>query len=377
MNNIRTNLKRTCSVALFMLGVASLPQPEEIVIDADTGSIVSFILDDKVIEFKTNKQTYEDALQDFSLSEMVLVTLKNEEDSQKPITAGLSIEVVRFTEREETRLHDINFTNIYVETDNLYVGEENIAVKGKAGAKNITIRYTYDSSGTIITEEILNEEILYNPIAQIIEVGTRIKETTTESTTETTTEAIIISNNTPTNPITNAINTVTNAVTNHFSTARSVDTVTVETTSEPTASSYSQAGTSLSNGSNGITSITTATMFSDGTIDIYDKGKYTITKTINMNSTAYTAGYESTGKNPGDPAYGITASGMKAQVGVVAVDPSVIPLGTELYIEGYGYAIAGDTGGAIKGNKVDVFIEDLSNAQTWGRRYVDVHILSK
>lgn len=106
-----------------------------------------------------------------------------------------------------------------------------------------------------------------------------------------------------------------------------------------------------------------------------EKGIYVIDKKINMKSTAYTAGPESTGKRPGDKGYGITASGMKAQKGVVAVDTRVIPFGTELYIEGYGYAIAGDTGSAIKGNKIDVFFDSYNDAIQYGVKNVNVYVL--
>lgn len=108
-----------------------------------------------------------------------------------------------------------------------------------------------------------------------------------------------------------------------------------------------------------------------------EKGTFVIAQKINMKSTAYTAGVESTGKKPGDAGYGITASGMKAQRGVVAVDTSVIPFGTKLYIEGYGYAIAGDTGGAIKGNKVDVFVDSYNEAIQYGVKNVNVYILGE
>lgn len=107
-----------------------------------------------------------------------------------------------------------------------------------------------------------------------------------------------------------------------------------------------------------------------------EKGSHSYSKKLSMKSTAYTAGPESTGKRPGDPGYGITASGMKAQRGVVAVDTKVIPFGTKLYIQGYGYAIAGDTGGAIKGNKIDVFVDSYNEAINWGVRNVDVYILN-
>lgn len=106
-----------------------------------------------------------------------------------------------------------------------------------------------------------------------------------------------------------------------------------------------------------------------------DNGNYLTTKTIKMKSTAYTSSSACTGKNPGDRGYGITASGMKAQYGVVAVDTSVIPLGTKLYIEGYGYAVAGDTGGAIKGNKVDLYFNDYNQCINYGVRSVTVHVL--
>lgn len=99
-------------------------------------------------------------------------------------------------------------------------------------------------------------------------------------------------------------------------------------------------------------------------------------KTLTMKSTAYTAGASCTGKSPGMKGYGITASGMKAQRGVVAVDTSVIPFGTKLYVEGYGYAVAGDTGGAIKGNKIDLFFDSYSDAINYGVRNVTVHVLA-
>ncbi len=104
-------------------------------------------------------------------------------------------------------------------------------------------------------------------------------------------------------------------------------------------------------------------------------------KAITMNASAYDLSYASTGKRPGNKYYGITASGTKARPGVVAVDPRVIPLGTKLYIESldgtkdYGFAVAEDTGGAIKGNKIDLFFNTYSECISFGRRKVMVYIL--
>ncbi len=76
---------------------------------------------------------------------------------------------------------------------------------------------------------------------------------------------------------------------------------------------------------------------------------------------------------------GITSTGINLKknpgLKVIAVDPRVIKLGTKVYVEGYGYAIAGDTGGAIKGNKIDVFIPNRTGALKWGRKTVKIKIL--
>lgn len=125
-------------------------------------------------------------------------------------------------------------------------------------------------------------------------------------------------------------------------------------------------------------------VFEEGTKDVFtnDRGDFTARKAIKMVATAYEAGPRSTGKRPGDKGYGITASGARAKRGTVAVDPRVIPLGTKLYIKSltpgvpdYGFAIAQDTGGAIKGNKIDLFMNTVWECMQFGRRPVMVYIL--
>lgn len=111
-----------------------------------------------------------------------------------------------------------------------------------------------------------------------------------------------------------------------------------------------------------------------GTLGVVSRGgrDYRYTQELDMVSTGYTGGPES---NAGGNGY--TYTGMKAVRGVVAVDPNVIPLYTRLYIEGYGPAIAGDTGGAIKGNKIDLCFDRLDEALQWGMRPVKVYILGE
>ena len=114
---------------------------------------------------------------------------------------------------------------------------------------------------------------------------------------------------------------------------------------------------------------------------VTSRGDTRFSRSLTMNASAYDLSFESTGKLPGDRGYGITASGTQARPGAVAVDPRVIPLGTRLYIESldgskdYGFAVAEDTGGAIKGNKIDLFFETSSEVRNFGRRNVKVYIL--
>ncbi len=85
--------------------------------------------------------------------------------------------------------------------------------------------------------------------------------------------------------------------------------------------------------------------------------------TFTVEATAYTY----TGRN--------TATGIAPHRGVIAVDPRVIPLGTKLYVEGYGEGKALDTGGSIKGHRIDVFFNSREEAIKWGRRSVQVKII--
>lgn len=91
-----------------------------------------------------------------------------------------------------------------------------------------------------------------------------------------------------------------------------------------------------------------------------------------MKGTAYTYG---------DDGGNVTATGVSTKRGIVAVDPKVIPLGSRLYIRTpsgdyiYGYAVAADTGGAIKGKKIDIFVETEKEAYNFGRRNLEVYVL--
>lgn len=95
--------------------------------------------------------------------------------------------------------------------------------------------------------------------------------------------------------------------------------------------------------------------------------------------TAYTNAFESTGKHPGDPGYGVTASGRIAKEGLtIAVDPELIPMHSVVYIPGIGVRYAEDTGGAVKGRHIDVFYNDDEYARHFGvKQAVDIYILEE
>lgn len=99
-------------------------------------------------------------------------------------------------------------------------------------------------------------------------------------------------------------------------------------------------------------------------------GSLNYSRVITVEATAYSGG-------------GLTASGTSARVGAIAVDPRVIPLGSRLYITSadgsswiYGYAVAEDTGGAIKGNRIDLYFNSEAQCNSFGRQSAKVYVLS-
>ena len=101
-----------------------------------------------------------------------------------------------------------------------------------------------------------------------------------------------------------------------------------------------------------------------GTSATGDSGETTYSETFVSNATAYYFGNNAHG-----------STGSRGHYGTCAVDPSVIPYGTRLFVEGYGIAVANDTGGAIRGTRTDLYMRSLKEAKNWGRRNVQVYIL--
>lgn len=113
-------------------------------------------------------------------------------------------------------------------------------------------------------------------------------------------------------------------------------------------------------------------------LDALDLSQYT---KANVIATGYTAGVESTGKNPGDPSYGITYSGVKVKrdlYSTIAADLNVFPIGTILFIPDYGFGVVADKGGAIKGNRLDLYYNTVKDVyEKWGKKSLDVFVIKK
>ncbi|MWV44142.1 hypothetical protein GRF59_10910 [Paenibacillus sp. HJL G12] len=125
------------------------------------------------------------------------------------------------------------------------------------------------------------------------------------------------------------------------------------------------------------------TVKKQGAITVTAPKQDQIIHTVKVMATGYTAGYESTGKRPTHPQYGITYSGVKVRrdkntISTIAADPRVFPLGTILYIPEYGYAVVADVGSAIKGKKIDLYFATTKQVyKEWGKKEVEVQVIKR
>ncbi|WP_088041867.1 3D domain-containing protein [Bacillus sp. EAC] len=104
-------------------------------------------------------------------------------------------------------------------------------------------------------------------------------------------------------------------------------------------------------------------------------------KKVTVTATGYTAGKESTGKSPNDHSYGITYSGVEVKRDVfstIAADLTIFPIGTILFIPGYGYGVVADKGAAVKGHHLDLYFHTVGDVfEHWGKKKLNVYIVKK
>ena len=273
----------------------------------------------KVFEFYTNENTVGEAL----LADGFLVGKYDEviPDVNTTVKDGMTVSVKRVYIELSEMTEEIPYTTKTVDNPNEYMGYEKVLQEGVNGKATRTYKLI-SKEGAGVTA-ILIAETRQEPTMQVVEVGTKL--ITPESMT-------VIQGETE------------------------------------DGIPYSAFPAMAQQNSKTIISGNTA---------ITPYGEFKFSKVIDGRASAYEGGVQSNGIWAGQ-----TATGRAPVYGVVAVDPSLIPLNSKLYIEStdggqswiYGFCVAGDTGGAIKGNRIDVYVPDHSLALALGVYYADVYL---
>lgn len=241
---------------------------------------------------------------------------------------GMVIEIFHQAEEIISYTKTVDFETTYCYDASLAPGEIKVLVEGQPGQIRCEAKVTYEN-GKEVVREILSEDLITPPVDSVvacsIDRGNKLQEGSGRQFT-----------------MLEPLPVITAATENQSST-------------EASSNAEAEDGVPLDGGT-----ITTAS----GEILTY-------TKSISMTATAYSCeGYT-----------GITATGTTARVGAVAVDPSVIPLGTRLYIitedgmYNYGVCVAEDTGGLIQGNRVDLYFDTENECDVFGVRNCTVYVL--
>lgn len=258
-------------------------------------------------------------------------------DVNTPLTDGMTVSVTRvYVEVYEVE-EEIPFTVKTVTNEEKEAGYKSVIQEGKPGAIVRTFKKV-SKDGAGVTATLIGESVASEPVEQIIEIGTKQVVKSPQQSADTTTDKNGSVQLTP---------------------GKTTDGV-----------PYAAIPTMAQNN-------TKTTVSGNTAVTAY--GTFTFSKVLTCNATAYEGSSASNGKWAGK-----TATGRAPVFGVVAVDPSVIPLNSKLYIESadggkswiYGFAVAGDTGGAIKGNKIDLCYNTLDQCYQFGRRDAIVYVLN-
>ncbi len=259
---------------------------------------------------------------DITLGKNDVLSCKREALTYDGMDVEIIERVVEITENDVIVPHETK----YFEDPELDPDAELVLVEGEDGAIHYTTQVIYEN-GKEVSREVIDEVVLAEPTTKLVICG--IDRAITEQPDE------------PDHLVQNNAN----------STSSESTTVPSESGDQPLAGGSGTVG-------NGV--ITTST----GTT-------YTYTDVLTVSATAYSCeGYT-----------GYTYSGTVARVGAIAVDPKVIPLGTKMYIVSndgqyvYGYCVAEDIGGGIKGNRVDLYFDTFDECWQFGVRTCTVYIL--
>lgn len=253
------------------------------------------------------------------------------------ISENMIINVLTLKEVSEVTYETIPYETIVTDNHKMEVGTENVIKSGSNGTIEITVTNMYNGDELVSSNET-SRKVVTEAVNTVIEKGTKVPvvappvvEVPVVAPPVVMPEIVVVP------PVEEVVEEIVETVIVNEDGEEVVETKVVETV-----------------------------VSSSPTVEV-DGVSYAYNKSLSVVATGYT---------PYDPGCnGITATGVAAKRGIIAVDTSVIPFGTKIYIPGYGVGIAADRGGAIKGNKIDLCYDTVKEALSWGRRTVTIFIL--
>ncbi|WP_017811439.1 G5 and 3D domain-containing protein [Paenibacillus shenyangensis] len=322
-----------CTGALFLIAVMGL------YIYFGTGqqekslemSVVSVLADGNTYSIRTHGDTVGDVLRQQHIELAADDLLQPQADT--PLHNRMTIRITRVAHQKTAALQSVPYETVYYQDASLDQGQQQIIQTGQNGTIRI-IGLAGRNDGMTVSERIIDQQMIQPYTAQVIAIGTRLPAKNKP--------IIPMQTDTPANP------------------ADQVDQVDQANPVEQERSRSDRSESSVS-------TVHLQALSGEGNYPVNPVKSYRYELAAEL--TAYTAGVESTGKQPGDSGYGVTASGAMVKEGqTVSVDPTVIPMGWWMYIEGVGYRKAEDTGSAIKGSKIDIYMDKLDAARSFGRK---------
>ena len=239
------------------------------------------------------------------------------------VRSGMTIDYINVDVEFVTETKPVGFKEVTVETDELYKGEQKITQEGQEGSKEITYKQVY-KNGVLYSSDVYDEVITKEPVNEILSVGTKEKPQPKPETSS------------PSKP------------------------------NKPSGGSSSGGNSSGGSSSGGSTSRPQINTNVEGApAEIRDQVAYAVKSTV----TAYCSNCDSSG---------VGSSGAYLTDGSLSADTSMFPYGTRIYIPGYGIGYVVDTGGAIKGTRIDVYMgtqDSETVCNNWGRRTLTVYVL--
>ncbi|WDH82734.1 ubiquitin-like domain-containing protein [Paenibacillus urinalis] len=279
---------------------------------------INVTADGETEQVYTTQDTVKEALAAHSIE--VLEDDKVYPAADTAVKADLNIRVVRVTKQTATQEASVPFKVIKTADPSLYKGDNRVIQSGKEGVIVQTIEKTFQD-GELVSKKMTGKKVQTNRVDKVIAVGTKKKPEPVQETV-----------------------------------VAAVSTTEAAATSKASNASSSKSSANLADKVKKVSASTDSdSVTKDG---VTFKAKKVLS---NVSMTAYSSEQEGIGTK--------TASGTRVQEGrTIAVDPDVIPLGWWVYIEGVGFRRAEDTGGAIKGNKIDVYYDSLEQALNFGRK---------